>query len=142
MPRMSWIPLSLLALAVAWPCVAQDKRLNVRRDQEPRVAPAQPTQESLGAIAPTPEMWFYEQEWKRHDSPKLAVRRRAELRAAERHARLASLSWYGISNSRPTVMAPWSGGYSDYWGSNTYDPQRWRPMVAPVIVLRPGDIAR
>jgi hypothetical protein len=132
---MSSIPLSLLALLVALPCAGQEARLNMRRDSAPRVAPPP---DSQGTVTPTQDMWFYEQEWKRHDDPKMAVRRRAELRAQERHDRLASLRWYGISNSRPTVSSPWSGGYSAYMGSNTYDPLRWRPMTAPVVLLRPA----
>lgn len=53
----------------------------------------------------TPEMWFYLQEMRRYDDPSLARRRRAELTAAARRARLFSQQWYGISNSRPSVNA-------------------------------------
>jgi hypothetical protein len=84
-------------------------------------------------------MWFYEQERKRHDDPKLTIRSRAEQRAAQRQERLASLKWYGFSNARPTVSpTPWFAGYSDHWGSNSYDPLRWRMPTVPLVVSRPG----
>jgi hypothetical protein len=136
---MVWIPLSLLASCVAWPCAAQEGQQDLRRNHAPRATEAP---QSLGVVSPTPEMWFYEQDWKRHDSTKLAIRRRAELRAQQRQERIASQQWYGIDNARPTVTAPYSGGYSPYWGSNTSDPQRWRSVSAPVVVMRPADAAR
>ena len=93
----------------------------------------------MGVVTPTPEMWFYDQERIRHDDPKMAVRRRAEQRAQHRQDRLSSQQWYGISNSRPEVSAtPEFGGYSPHWASNTYDPLRWRPAAAPLVVLRPS----
>src|SRR5262249_4669986 len=113
----------IYACAAAWPCAAQD----------PRIAPSQDT--SLGVLTPTPEMWFYEQERMRHDDTKLAIRRRAEQRGFERHERLASQKWYGVSNSRPIVTtSPVTGSYSAFWGSNSLDPMRWRPV--PYLVER------
>jgi hypothetical protein len=139
MSRKILVPLSLLALCVAVPCAAQEAQQNLRRDQ-----PVHTTHvpESLGAVIPTPEMWFYYQQWKRHDNPRLAIRRRAEERAQDRHDRMASQQWYGIDNARPTVSGTWPGGYSPYWGSNTNDPMRWRAVNAPLVVVRPADVAR
>lgn len=123
--------LSFLLAAFAWPCFAQD-------DPTPR--PISPSDSSVGTLAPTPEMWFYEQERTRHDDVKQSIRRRAEQRGQERQARLASQKWYGISNSRPTVSpTPWFNGYSAHWGSNTYDPLRWRMPAVPLIVSRPSN---
>ncbi len=140
MPRL-WIPLSLLAVSAAWPCFAEDAKVDMRRDHVPAGAVAH--ESSLGAIAPTPQMWFYEQERMRQDDPKLAVRRRAEQRGQQRQDRLAALQWFGFSNSRPNVSAtPWFGGYSAYWGSNTYDPLRWRASTAPVMVVKPYEAAQ
>jgi hypothetical protein len=85
-------------------------------------------------------MWFYEQDLRRHDDPKMAVRRKAESRAQQRQDRLAATRWYGISNSRPTASpTPFTSGYSAYWGSNSYDPLRWRPGGPLIIVSRPLD---
>ena len=137
MLRRFWIPLSLLVTVLAWPCVAEDSSLDLRRDQTPRLSPTQ--ESTMGVLTPTPEMWFYEQERTRHDDPKMAIRRRAEQRGQQRQDRLASQKWHGISNSRPTVSpTPWFGDYSSYWGSNTYDSLRWRPTAAPLVVLRPS----
>ena len=74
MLRTFCLPLSLLVLAVAWPCAAQPPQIDLRHDADP---PQTVTDEngSLGTLRPTPEMWFYEQEMRRHDDPKLAVRR-------------------------------------------------------------------
>ncbi len=93
--------------------------------------PAKPARDirhefSPGVVPPTAEMWFYEQERNRHDDPKLAVRRKAEFKAAQRGNRIASLHWYGMSNSRPAASAtPWFGTYSPTWSSNSSDPYRW-----------------
>ena len=57
----------------------------------------------------TPEMWFYIQEWRRHDDPAQAVRRKAEFRAEQRRQRLAVRKWYGYSKIRPRATAtPWT----------------------------------
>lgn len=70
----------------------------------------------------TPEMWFYLQEMHRYDNPQLARRRRAELTAAARRARLFSQQWYGISNLRPTANAvPMMYRYSAHESNISYD---------------------
>jgi len=129
-----WIPLAVFLVAPAWPCAAQDQPVNLRRDQR-----AEATSPVMTGLSPTPEMWFYEQERSRLEDPTQAVRRRAELRGQQRADRLAALKWYGIDNSRPTVSGtPWFGSYGPYWGSNTYDPMRWRQPTVPFVVVRPG----
>lgn len=137
MLRTLWIPLSMVVLIVASTGQAQE-RADLRRDAAPRVVSAQDT--APGVVSPTVEMWFYEQERLRHDDPKMVIRQRAELRAQQRQDRLAAQQWYGLSNSRPSVSpTPWFGSYSAFWGSNGFDPQRWRPTVAPLVVMRPRD---
>ncbi len=134
--RVLWIPLSLVLLATVRPCEAQQSKVDLRRDPAPRVAPSHDG--SINNVSPTPAMWFYEQERIRQEDPKLAVRRRAETRGQQRQDRLASQNWFGVSNSRPMASTtPWFGGYSAYWGSNTYDPLRWRASTAPVVVVQP-----
>jgi hypothetical protein len=136
MRRSLWFPLSLWMCALACHSFAQDAP-GVRRHAASPIASSQET--SPGLLTPTPEMWFYEQERARHDDRKLAIRRRAELRGLQRQDRLASLKWYGLSNSRPSVsITPWFGSYSANWGSNTPDPMRWRPAPAPLVVQRPA----
>jgi hypothetical protein len=132
MLRHGWIGCMLWTLALSWPCAAQEPPRQARRDQgAPAVAEAEVS------YARTPEMWIYEQERIRRDDPKMAVRRKAELRGLQRAERLAAQKWFGKSNSRPAVSStPLWSGYSSYWGSNTYDPNRWRPYYAP-IATRP-----
>ncbi len=85
-----------------------------------RAADPTPRVEEVSSMAQmTPEMWFYQQEIRRYDDPKLAVRRKAEFKAAQRQRRIAAMAWYGYSNSRPTVNASiFTGSYSPGWGSN------------------------
>ncbi len=137
MLRTSRIPLALLVLATASLAWAQDPDAGLRRhgpfgNESVDIA-------ASGVVTPTVEMWFYEQERSRYDDPKMAIRRRAEMRAQQRHNRLAAQAWYGISKSRPMVSpTAYPAGYSAYWGSNTYNPMRWQPGGAPtVIVARP-----
>ena len=56
---------------------------------------------SPGELTPTPEMWFYEEDFRRYTDPKLAVRKKAEFRTATRQQRMAALKWFGMSNQRP-----------------------------------------
>jgi hypothetical protein len=129
---------ALVALAFTGVASAQQPRIDLRRDQAPRVVA--PRENVTSGITPTPEMWFYEQERGRYDDPKMAVRRRAEVRAQQRQDRIASSEWYGMSNSRPVAnLTPWFSSYSAYWGSNTWDPLRFRPTTTPLIVMRPTD---
>jgi hypothetical protein len=128
MLRHCWVLCSLCALVMARECAAQEEPRETR-DDVPR---ATTMQETLTTMTRTPEMWLYEQERIRYEDPKQAVRRRAEMRAAQRSDRLAAQRWYGISNSRPmATCTPHMEGYSPYWGSNTYDPNRWRAFSLP-----------
>lgn len=130
MPRFTSLPLTLVLAAVACPALAQQPRGQAREAQ---------AAETVTSFVKTPEMWIYEQERIRYEDPALAVRRRAELRGAQRSARLAAMKWYGISNSRPTMSpTPSMNNASPYWGSNTYDPYRWRPYTSPTVVMEPG----
>lgn len=95
------------------------------------LAAQQPTRpnsadESLVQVTPTAEMWFYEQEWRRRDDPRQAVRLKAEFKASQRQRRLAALRWFGYSNSRPIANSvPLYGQYSPGWIGNGYHPYQW-----------------
>jgi hypothetical protein len=126
-----WLLVPVL-LSVALPSLAQEPQGMLRRDEYP---PA--PQEPIVSTRLTPELWLYEQERIRMDDPAQAVRRKAEIRGIQRAERLASLKWYGFSNSRPTIsnVTPMLGGFAaPTWTSNTYDPNRWRPMNPPYVV--------
>lgn len=74
----------------------------------------------------TPEMWLYLHEERRADDPASAVRRRAEIKAAQREQRLASSKWYGFYNARPSAsMVPIMGTYSPTWVGNGWNNYQW-----------------
>ena len=109
------------------PLVTKIDRPPVTRLQTP--APPPPTHftpATLSAPPVTPELWVYSQEQRRHDDPAQAVRRKAEYQAEQRMARLASLKWYGYSNSRPEAgMTPIMGTYSAGWAGNGWNRYEW-----------------
>ena len=91
----------------------------------------------------TPEMWLYMQQLERHDDPKMAVRRKAEERAAQRTHRIAARKWFGLSNSRPSANPiPVMGTYSPFWSGNDIDPHRWNGVGAPVIIVEDEELVR
>lgn len=132
-PVLSFAVMTFALVLVASSASAQDAAA-------PRPRDAGSVSQELGTVSTTPEMWFYQQERQRYDDPKMAVRRKAEQRGAQRADRLAASKWYGMDNSRP-VVNPTAilTSYSAYWGSNTYDPMRWRPFSVPYVVSRSGD---
>ncbi len=76
---------------------------------------------STGELTPTPEMWFYEQERHRWQEPVNIVRSNAERKANERRDRIATMNWYGVSNSRPHVSPdPTFGNFGPYGAANGY----------------------
>ncbi|MCE9605290.1 MAG: hypothetical protein K8U03_10355 [Planctomycetia bacterium] len=90
------------------------------------LGPTQHVPLSLGALTPTPEMWFYEQMRQDYNNPQLQVRRNSERAAAERKARIASCEWYGVSPSRPMAYTtPHMYHYSPTWASNSRRPYYW-----------------
>jgi hypothetical protein len=100
-------------------------------DDEPRVVVRQPVTVTapLPALSPesmTPEMYLYLQDQRRHDDPAQAVRRKAEMRAAQRMDRIAAMKWFGMSNARPqAATVPMMGVYSPAWIGNGYDRYDW-----------------
>ena len=74
----------------------------------------------------TPEFYMFMKMMERYDSPKQAVRRKAEQKAAERRGRLASQKWYGYSQSRPAANPlPWMSTYGQQWVGNGGNPYHW-----------------
>ncbi|MBN1394017.1 MAG: hypothetical protein JW959_03215 [Pirellulales bacterium] len=82
---------------------------------------------SPGELKATPEMWFYDQAMRQYNNPKAMVRLKAEFHAWQRMRRLASMRWFGLSNSRPMASAdPYCGDYAPRWTANPgYFPDRW-----------------
>jgi len=93
----------------------------------------------------TPEMWFYMEEYRRYQSPKEAVRKKAQMRSQQRANRLAAQRWFGFSNLRPQASpVPQMGTYSPSWQGNSWNPYGWSGVGQPVTtyyVTRPADNA-
>jgi hypothetical protein len=94
---------------------------------------------SPGELKATPDMWFYEQYMKEYKDPKTAVRAKAEFDARQRERRLASMRWFGLSNSRPRISPDPVNVYPPAWSSNTpLQPNRWQATGGqPYYVARP-----
>jgi hypothetical protein len=102
--------------------------------KERTTTPRDPSIELPSSGTVTPEMWFYTQEYQRYKSPKEAVRRKAEARAAQRQNRLAAQRWFGLSNSRPVASpVPYFGVYSPSWVGNTWSPYYWSGANLPYV---------
>ena len=86
---------------------------------------------SPGDLKATPEMWFYDQAMRQYKDPKMAIRAKAEYRAAQRMRRIESMKWFGLSNSRPRASSdPFNGDYSPMWTANPgYYPSRWNGVA-------------
>ncbi len=88
----------------------------------------------------TPEIWLYLQQLRRYDDPKQAVRRRAEMRADQRHNRIETRKWFGLSNIRPTANStPFLGTYSPHWSSGNSNSFRWSGGGVPVYSAGLGE---
>ncbi len=97
---------------------------------------------SWGQLQPTAEMWLYEQQKADYLDPKLAVRRKAEQKSAQREGRIAAMKWYGLSNSRPVANpTPLCGVYSPGWHANNYNSYRWTGGIQPLLVVRPARVS-
>ena len=100
------------------------------------MVPSPPTSPTLSSPPVTPELWVYSQELRRHDDPALSVRRKAELKADQRLARLAAQKWYGFSNSRPEASPiPFMGQYSPGWVGNSWNRYDWYAFGNPSLTL-------
>ena len=120
-----------------WATVVVLSAVSATSAQEPTPAPlaVQEADQHPSMANMTPEMWLYTQQLERYDDPKMAVRRKAEERAAQRLNRIAARKWFGLSNSRPSASPiPVMGSYSPFWGGNDSDPNRWNGVGASVLV--------
>ena len=105
--------------------------------QAPVATGQQFSQPSLSLPAVTPDLWLYSQEWRRHDDPAQAVRRKAEARTAERMQRLEAMRWYGYSNIRPQAsVTPFMSIYSPAWIGNGYDRYDWADRHYGATIVR------
>jgi len=133
--------LLLCSSSLVWaqhPGVSSTGEAPVATLQAPVPTGQQFSQPSLSLPTVTPDLWLYSQEWRRHDDPAQAVRRKAEARTAERIQRLAAMKWYGFSNARPqAAVTPFMSIYSPTWvgnGPERYDWPGGRFTASAVLV--------
>ncbi len=81
------------------------------------------------------ESWYREQPAYKLDTRAIIVQK-AQVRAAQRQERMASLAWYGMSNSRPTgAPTPFTSRYSPAWEMPGGRPFAWYPYARPGYVM-------
>jgi len=79
--------------------------------------------------APHEQSWNREQRSAARQDALSNFQRKAEARAEQRQARMASLSWYGMSNGRPSGAAtPFTSRYGSAWESPGGRPYSWYPV--------------
>jgi len=81
------------------------------------------------------QSWYREQAASKPD-PKANVQQKAAIRAQQRMDRMASMEWYGMSNSRPLASpTPYMTRYSPLWESPGVTPFSWYPQSRPGYVI-------
>lgn len=81
------------------------------------------------------ESWYYRQPTYQPDT-RAIIHQKAQVRAYQRQARLASLSWYGMYNARPTAApTPFTSLYSPVWQMPGGQPFAWYAYNRPTYVI-------
>lgn len=74
------------------------------------------------------QSWNREQRTKIKLDARSIVQQKAQIRAEQRQDRMASMSWYGMSNSRPNAATtPFTSRYSSVWEMPGGRPYSWTP---------------
>ncbi len=82
------------------------------------------------------QSWYREQQQAAKPDPKAVVQQKAAFRAEQRMSRMASMEWYGMSNSRPQACpTPLTSRYSPTWENPGGSPYSWFPYSRPGYVL-------
>lgn len=69
-------------------------------------------------------------------TPMQIIQYKAQVRAQQRMARMASMQWYGMSASRPRASAtPFAGMSSPMWQMPGGRPFAWTPRYTPSVVI-------
>jgi hypothetical protein len=77
------------------------------------------------------QSWSREQRADSKQDARAIVQRKAQARAEQRNDRLATSSWYGISNSRPSGSStPFTSRYGSSWEMPGGRPYSWYPAYA------------
>ena len=81
------------------------------------------------------ESLYYQQPTYRPDT-RAIIHQKAQTRAYQRQSRLASMSWYGMSNGRPTAApTPFMTLYSPVWQMPGGRPFAWHTRTWPTYVV-------
>jgi hypothetical protein len=81
----------------------------------------------LSAVEVERDSTYYQTPTYRPD-PRSIIHQKAQARAYQREARLASLNWYGMSNARPQAAStPFTSRYSPLWEMPGGKPYSWYP---------------
>ena len=74
------------------------------------------------------QSWNREQKTNTKQDARAIVQQKAQARAEQRNDRIATSSWYGISNSRPSGSAtPFTSRYGSSWEMPGGRPYSWYP---------------
>src|ERR1700752_330430 len=72
------------------------------------------------------QTWYRQPESSYRQDTRAIIQQKAQVRAAQRTARIASMNWYGMSNSRPTAASPpFTSMYSPVWQQPGGRPFAW-----------------
>jgi hypothetical protein len=111
-------------LVVGSSCLAAGDFLSV-----PATTPAAPLAEEQHEAS-----WYREQNVK--PDTRAIIQQKAQIRAQQRMDRLASMNWYGMSNSRPQGSpTPFFTRYSPTWEMPGGKPYSWYPQSRPGYVM-------
>jgi hypothetical protein len=81
------------------------------------------------------QSWYREQSSAKADSLAI-IQQKAQIRAEQRNSRMASMQWYGMSNSRPQgAVTPFTSRYSPVWEMPGGKPYSWYPQARPGYVM-------
>jgi hypothetical protein len=77
------------------------------------------------------QSWSREQKTDSKQDARAIVQQKAQARAEQRNDRMATSSWYGISNSRPSGSStPFTSRYGSLWEMPGGRPYSWYPAYA------------
>lgn len=100
------------------------------------VAAADDVGDRGAAEAGSEQSWYYDQPSNYQPNPRQIVQQKAMARGAQRQARLASMNWYGMSNSRPAAACtPFMSLYSPTWQMPGGRPYGWFTGERPTYVF-------
>jgi hypothetical protein len=82
------------------------------------------------------QTWYRQPESSYRQDTRAIIQQKAQVRAAQRTARIASMNWYGMSNSRPTAAStPFTSMYSPVWQQPGGRPFAWNTTFWPTSVV-------